>query len=262
MPVPGQTPNKPADSSGKVQKQSEESQPNGPPSVSAIPENSARPTQRNADKPSPEDDHNSVTVRKLPTVSIGKDWADWSYWGFGGILVIVGSLQVALLFGTMRSMQKQVRAQMDATNPLIVVVPHNEVESGDLLLFDWDASNVGLTAAFITEFSTRFVFYSSDDLIPAIPDYGNPYRPHLSPLLPNKIEPGDGVGLTGMPYENPKELWESFSKTKVNWVLYAYGYVKYRDIYKRLHETGYGFRYYPEVGKFEPSGPDGYNYFT
>jgi hypothetical protein len=121
---------------------------------------------------------------------------------------------------------------MDATNPLIVVVPHNEVESGDLLLFDWDASNVGLTAAFITEFSTRFVFYSSDDLIPAIPDYGNPYRPHLSPLLPNKIEPGDGVGLTGMPYENPKELWESFSKTKVNWVLYAYGYVKYRDIYK------------------------------
>jgi hypothetical protein len=72
-----------------------------------FPQNGARPTDSNAENPSAEDAGNSVAVRKLPTVSIGKDWADWSYWGFGGILVIVGSFQVWFLYGTLRAIKAQ-----------------------------------------------------------------------------------------------------------------------------------------------------------
>jgi len=48
-------------------------------------------TGASADKPQ------SITISKLPSVSVSKDWADWGYWGFGLLLVFVGFLQVRLM---------------------------------------------------------------------------------------------------------------------------------------------------------------------
>ncbi|HUA98347.1 MAG TPA: hypothetical protein VMA34_08480 [Terracidiphilus sp.] len=106
-PVPGQTADNPAGSSGTVQKQPKQGNADSQAPVSAIPQSGARPAKPDAQKPSAENTSNSVTVSKLPTVSIGKDWADWSYWGFGGILVIVGGLQVWFLYGTLRAVETQ-----------------------------------------------------------------------------------------------------------------------------------------------------------
>jgi hypothetical protein len=106
-PIPGQTANNPAGGSGSVQKQPENGNAKGQSPASAIPQNSAGPAKPDAEQPSAENAGNPVTVGKLPTVSIGKDWADWSYWGFGGILVVVGSLQVWFLFRTLGAIQVQ-----------------------------------------------------------------------------------------------------------------------------------------------------------
>jgi len=51
---------------------------------------------------------NSISVSKLfppLTVVTKRDWADWGYWVFGGLLVIVGFLQVWLLRRNPRSYQ-------------------------------------------------------------------------------------------------------------------------------------------------------------
>lgn len=106
-PIPGQTANNPASSSGNVQHQQRSGKSDGQPAVSPLPQNSARPASNDTKKPNAENTGNSVTVSKLPTVSIGKDWADWSYWGFGGLLVIVGGSQVLFLYRTLKAIQTQ-----------------------------------------------------------------------------------------------------------------------------------------------------------
>lgn len=55
--------------------------------------------QKNTDVP--------VFISKLPTVSVTKDWADWGVWVFSLMLVIVGFLQVCLLWGTLNAIRRQ-----------------------------------------------------------------------------------------------------------------------------------------------------------
>ena len=109
MPIPGKASDNPSGSGGNGQKQSEKSKTECQLPVASVRQRSAGLTQADIEKPSAEDAGNAVTVSKLPTVSIGKDWADWSYWGFGGILVMVGSLQVWFLYGTLKAIQIQAR---------------------------------------------------------------------------------------------------------------------------------------------------------
>jgi hypothetical protein len=106
-PIPGQTANNPAGSSGNVQKQQGNGKGNSQSAAPPLPQNGARPATQDAEKPDTENTGNSVTVSKLPTVSVGKDWADWSDWGFGGLLVIVGGSQVLFLYRTLKAIQTQ-----------------------------------------------------------------------------------------------------------------------------------------------------------
>src|ERR1700677_1860205 len=99
-PIPGQIANNPAGSGGDVQKQQGNGERNGKSALAPLPQNGAQPSSDDSEKPNAENTGNPVAISKLPTVSIGKDWADWSSWGFGGILVVVGSLQVWFLYGT------------------------------------------------------------------------------------------------------------------------------------------------------------------
>jgi len=107
IPVPGQSSNNPAGGSSNVQKQRSNGKGNGQPAIAPLPKDSTRPGPQDTEKPDAGNADNSVTVSKLPTVSIGKDWADWSYWGFGGILVIVGGSQVWFLYRTLKANQTQ-----------------------------------------------------------------------------------------------------------------------------------------------------------
>ncbi len=49
----------------------------------------------------------TVRVSELPPVSMSKDWSDWSYWLFTFFLAVIGGLQVYLLWGNLRAIERQ-----------------------------------------------------------------------------------------------------------------------------------------------------------
>lgn len=53
---------------------------------------------------------NTVRITEMPPVAVApnkRDWVDWGYWGFNGLLVIVGGCQVWLLFRTLGAIKRQ-----------------------------------------------------------------------------------------------------------------------------------------------------------
>lgn len=186
---------------------------------------------------------------------------------FTGALVGVGFLQVVsmiwqayLLRGTMKQLQRQVTAQMDATNPLIIAVPKNAIRAAAFFMFDWIPVNAGQTAAFIVETNTHFAAFASLDDIPAIPVYRETVDWSQEPILPGKEGNGDGVALVTAPKTTTDEIGSLVEAGSVR--LFAYGRIRYRDIYQRAHETRFGFVWFPEDERFEAGGPDQYNQYT
>ncbi len=49
----------------------------------------------------------TVRVTELPPISSSKDWSDWSYWMFTLFLAVIGGLQVYLLWGNLRAIERQ-----------------------------------------------------------------------------------------------------------------------------------------------------------
>lgn len=67
------------------------------------------------------DTERSVGITRLPPVTLNpskRDAADWGYWAFSGLLVVVGSLQVWLLFKTLSAIQRQGDQMEHQTNAL------------------------------------------------------------------------------------------------------------------------------------------------
>jgi hypothetical protein len=54
-----------------------------------------------------DDAERTVGISKLPPVSVTRDWADWGVWVFSFLLVVVGVLQVWLLWRTLGAMKQQ-----------------------------------------------------------------------------------------------------------------------------------------------------------
>jgi hypothetical protein len=65
------------------------------------------PAQTNTGVEHPEDAQHTVGISKLPPVSVTRDWADWGVWVFSFLLVVVGFLQVWLLWRTLGAMKQQ-----------------------------------------------------------------------------------------------------------------------------------------------------------
>jgi hypothetical protein len=157
-PIPGQAANNPAGGSHDVQKQDGKSQSNAKPAPSTLQESGARPAHPDTDNPATKNASDSVSIREFPTVSIGKDWADWSYWGFGGILVVVGSLQVLLLRGTLRAVEIQGRHMERQTKALEDSVAAAQ-KSADAALAQVEAAKSAQRAQLRIEFAEPdFVF--------------------------------------------------------------------------------------------------------
>ena len=55
----------------------------------------------------PAEPSQSVKVTELPPISVAKDWSDQAYWLFTLFLVAVGGLQVFLLWGNLRAIERQ-----------------------------------------------------------------------------------------------------------------------------------------------------------
>ena len=107
-PLPGNTPDGSARASSHVKS---DSGPKPQPTAQSL------PTDRPNESPAAKRDtgqqqgnsntEHSVGISKLPPVSVTRDWADWGYWAFGGLLVIVGFFQVWLLRSQADLMREQ-----------------------------------------------------------------------------------------------------------------------------------------------------------
>src|SRR5690349_4752883 len=110
-PVPRQTSDDPTQGSKKAEEQAES---NKTPTVKTTPkiatDNAASRNEDKGQSVTSENAQQTIGISKLPPVTVTppkKDWADWSYWGFNFLLVVVGSLQAALLWGTIRVLRRQ-----------------------------------------------------------------------------------------------------------------------------------------------------------
>lgn len=109
--VSGQAANDTPQAGGKVKQEDQTSKTPAQPPTTLADQNQPAAADGKAAKKSDQNQPDPITVCKLPTVSISKDWADWSYWGFSGLLVAVGGLQAWLLRLTWRTIKRQVAIQ-------------------------------------------------------------------------------------------------------------------------------------------------------
>lgn len=110
-PVPRQAPDSSASTSKTIQhptaKDQTSRQPTSPAEAKTTPNHDA-----SANKQGEQNTEHSVTISKLPPVTVNgvkRDWADWGTWGFNLLLVFVGALQVVLLCWTFRLIRHQAR---------------------------------------------------------------------------------------------------------------------------------------------------------
>jgi hypothetical protein len=168
--------------------------------------------------------------------------------------------QANLMEATVQQIERQVIAQMDATNPIIIAIPENKVRYPRMFSFYWNPVNIGQTAGFIIETNTQFEAFASLDDIPKIPVYRKPFEWSQKPILPGKEGDGDGIGLITKTEMAVGKISKRVENREIR--LFAYGRIKYRDIYQRNHETRFGFVWFPEVTRFEVGGPEQYNQYT
>lgn len=78
-----------------------------------IAQNSVPPAEPNSshqqpgNRTTPSEPAPTVRITEFPPVSMTKDWSDWAYWIFTLFLVAVGGLQVFLLWGNLRAIERQ-----------------------------------------------------------------------------------------------------------------------------------------------------------
>lgn len=134
-------------------------------------------------------------------------------------------------------------------------------EEGKMLRLACHMKNMGETSAWVSAKGQSKRLLDKSVVLPTKPIYDEEENWSSKGLLlpPNGtiypifyLVPGDARHV----YNGDKTLW-------------IYRYIKYRDIFRRRHETRYCFRYYPQIGGedpatcgFYPDGPPDYNEAT
>jgi hypothetical protein len=108
--VPRKAPNNSAQAATNIKDQSQSNQTDSQKAPTPAKGKGDRTAESDSNEQHPQNAWHDITVSKLPPVTINppkRDLADWGYWAFSGLLVIVGGLQVWLLFKTLTAIQRQ-----------------------------------------------------------------------------------------------------------------------------------------------------------
>jgi hypothetical protein len=106
-PTPGPTPDKTAPTQQGAQAPDNSSTPPATPSQPAPDTSTTKPNENSGATTKPDVSLAPVEISKFPPVSVTKGWTDYTYWGFGLLLVVVGALQVLLLYRTLGAISDQ-----------------------------------------------------------------------------------------------------------------------------------------------------------
>jgi hypothetical protein len=251
VPVPRKTADGPARASNHVDKAAQAAQTPTPAAMAPVDPIQADPAQDTRQNPDPKDAGKTVVIGKLPTVSVGRDWADWVLWIFSGLLAIAGLCGIGFAYKTLKLIERQTKAGEDAAKaaflnaeavvlsqrPWLFIPMGDEFsEIGDPLLPDtgdkrfcqvkFELKNFGHTPARIIEQQIHLYVGKSPEtvpdpmafepLIPVIEDYTLPQGtrvPVQATLQPKlDLDPQDRKGL--------------LVRARFLWLC---GYIKYRE---------------------------------
>ena len=262
-PIPGQIANNPAGSGGDVQKQQGNGESNGKSALAPLPQNGAQPSSDDAEKPNAENTGNPVAISKLPTVSIGKDWADWSYWGFGGILVVVGSLQVWFLYGTLKGIQTQAgymerqtkiledsvaaaKTSARAANDQIEMMKQKEQARIQTIPLDFDAVDPSEPSKIMIEFVNVGPTNAFDVRVEAgakvtVEGFKPEQGEYTDLALPALFKP-DRTESSWVVFDFPRRWQNEVIDDRVRITLEVMGQVKYRDVFDAVHTDDFAYR--------------------
>jgi hypothetical protein len=233
-------------------------------------------------KDSAEREH-PVRVTSLPQ----KDFSDWLAWGGGLLLVLIGGVGVGLALRTVKAIEKQAAAQMDADRAWVLVNavsnPLDPIYSSERPTYTpgivFMVEIVGNTPAKIVRESFRC------RIVPAI-EGSRPPKPVLETApdyRPEKMFEGSAVYPPTYKYNLSVQLEsgplsaDQFARLRDGKdVLCAYGLIEYLDAFKRKGTTQVGVVYNFAFGGvftspdgtvlnqpgFRFGGPKGYNEVT
>ena len=188
---------------------------------------------------------------------------------FTGLLVVVGFLQVLVLYVQWRLICRQDEHFTNSERAWIIVSPVEAAPvlgfipgPGDALdapgrdrrnAFTCSIKNTGRTPARLVASSLQYRKIDSLKDVSQVPDYGK-----MLPFDDLLLVVGDSVGDLAYLYPqivlNKPEV-EAIQGQKA--FLYAYGKVVYKDVYNETHETKFGYVYHMPVGG-DPK-PRGFN---
>jgi hypothetical protein len=206
----------------------------------------AEAQQRKVDPPPVEDPAKSISTthnsyyEHEPSKPKRGDPQWWSVWVNGAIALTT--------FGTLLYLRGQIGAIRNIERAFLVPVWENvvwqnpEAENGvPSHCFQWKFKNCGKTPAFLREVVAHMVILDSLDELPKNPDYSGRVEYMGDPLIggemmtrnfysPLKNDPRD--------FEAIQEEYRIGAK-----VLFAYGMVRYDDMFGNSHETRFGVKY-------------------
>lgn len=170
------------------------------------------------------------------------------------LLFFVGCCGIYYAWKTLKSLENQAIAARDTAkaaelNAQAVIdserawiaadppLPPSEIASGQPIRVFCVVRNRGKTVAHVIEKGENYTIQSTPDYLPETPDYGKTIKwPEGIILAPESEYP-----LVRPLQVSDSETWERV--TRGNMVLFVFGFVKYKDAFKREHETRYIFRY-------------------
>lgn len=166
---------------------------------------------------------NPVRISELPPVTVlptKRDWVDWGFWVFNGLLVLVGAFQALFLWGTLRVINRQAKAtakEVVLLNRAYLTID-NWMEQENEQGIKFRIYNPSKTAARVEEIN-----YTIQDKI-FTEQYG---------LM---LTPGESQWI-GIPNEEiPEARVEDHRMISVAFIIR--GRITYRDIFKKIrHRT-------------------------
>jgi hypothetical protein len=176
-------------------------------------------------------------------------------------LVVAGFSGIGVGVCTLSILNRQTKATEDAAKAALLQAKHmettqrawllinfvsmkdRELKDGEVVACRWAIKNVGATPAILLESKARFHAVRLYDempedpvkTLPAIPDYGSPIT-----INERLLAPQDSIGYFTKWERNVDGTFSEFAfpaQANEVWMVVAYGYVKYRDIFGGERES-------------------------